>query len=313
MSHPIASANRPPAGTDLAARRRRAILCVVSGAACFAVAAVAIKALGGAVPVMQLILFRNLFAIPALVAVLLATTPPQGRGWQMLATRNPLGQLQRIAFGVSGTFSSFYGYVMLPLATVTALGFTMPLFLTALSVPLLGEKVGWRRASAVAVGFLGVLLILRPWAGDGTLDRLAIGIVLAGALAWAMSMITIRRMGEQGESATSIVLWFAIGGTVIGGAAAIPGWVWPDPLQLGLLVAVGVISAVAQLLITTAYRSGETTLIAPFEYSGILWTSAFGMFFWGETPGGWDLAGIAVLVCSGLYIWHRETRLGLKR
>ncbi|MBI0432378.1 DMT family transporter [Roseomonas sp. KE0001] len=314
-AEPCPAGNLPGAEAQrgLMAARRRAILSVLGAAATFALAAVAVKALQGAIPVMQVILFRNLFAIPPLFLLAMATAPAGGpRGFGLLATRRPWSHAQRILYGLIGMFGSFYGYMHLPLATVTALGFTMPLFLTALSIPLLGEKVGWRRASAVAVGFLGVLLIIRPGSGTGpgtgetALPMLA---VLAGAVAWALAMITIRRMGANGESGATIVLWFALGGTLVGGAAAIPGWVWPDATQWALLAAVGLISALAQLLMTAAYRGGETTLVAPFEYSGILWTMSFGLFFWGEWPVALDLAGIAVLIASGLYIWHRETRV----
>lgn len=299
-------------GARQAAARGRAILCVLGAAATFALAAVAVKLLDNTIPIMQVILFRNLFAIPPLLALALWTAP-RGHGWAMLATRNPWSHAQRILYGLVGMFGSFYGYVHLPLATVTALGFTMPLFLTALSVPLLGETVGWRRAMAVLVGFGGVLLLLRPGFGTAELPGLAIGLVLAGAVAWALAMITIRRMGEKGESGAAIVLWFAIGGALVGGLAALPGWVWPDPRQWLLLGAVGLVSALAQLLMTAAYRSGETTLIAPFEYSGILWTMSLGALVWGELPQPFDFVGIAVLVASGLYIWHREVRLGKRR
>ncbi|PHK96257.1 EamA family transporter [Pseudoroseomonas rhizosphaerae] len=316
MSRPIPLVHAPPALPDdraaQLAARRRAILCVMGAALTFALAAVAVKLLGGAIPVMQVILFRNLFAIPPLVLLALATVPPAERRG-LLATRSPGWTLLRILFGLGGMFGSFYGYVHLPLATVTALGFTMPLFLTALSVPLLGEKVGWRRCSAVLVGFGGVLLMLRPGFSGEALPALPAAAVLGGAVAWALAMISIRRMGELGESGTTIVLWFAIGGTLVGAVAALPGWVWPTPEQWALLAAVGLISAVAQLLMTAAYRSGETTLIAPFEYSGLLWTMSLGVLIWGELPRAWDFVGIAVLVASGLYIWHREVRLGLKR
>ncbi|HWX51188.1 MAG TPA: DMT family transporter [Roseomonas sp.] len=303
---PIVHALRPESG--VAAARRRAILSVMGAAATFALAAAAVKALGGAIPVMQVILFRNLFAVPVLLGLALASAVP-GQRWRVLATRNPWAHAQRTFYGLVGMFGSFYGYVHLPLATVTALGFTMPLFLTALSIPLLGETVGWRRASAVLVGFLGVLLMLRPGLGTAHLPLPAVAAVLTGAVAWAMAMITIRRMGERDESGAAIVLWFALGGSLVGVAFAIPGWVWPTPVEWALLALVGLVSALAQLLMTTAYRSGETTLIAPFEYSGILWTMGLGILLWGEQPVAWDFLGIAVLVASGLYIWHREARL----
>lgn len=308
MNRPISPEPGAAAVPNLAARRR-AILCVLASAATFAIAAAAVKALGGRVPVMQIVLFRNLFAILPLLALLWYTTPMRQRGWVMLATRNPWSHVQRVGFGLFGMIGSFYAYNHLPLATVTALGFTMPLFLTALSIPLLGETVGWRRLSAVAIGFIGVLILLGPGlSSGGALHWPAVAATLGGSVTWALAMITIRRMGAQGESGASIVLWFAIGGALVGLVASLPVWVWPRGVEWLLLAAVGLVSALAQLFMTAAYRSGEATLIAPFEYSGILWTSLLGLLLWGEALQPWTMVGVAVLVASGLYIWHRETR-----
>lgn len=293
--------------TATRASRRRAILFILMAALLFALAACCVKALEGGVPLAQVVLFRSLFALPVLLPLL-----KQAGGWPALATRNPMGHVWRTLFGLVGMGGAFYGYATMPLATVTALGFTMPLFLTLLAVPLLGERVGWRRGSAVVVGFLGVLLMVRPTGADAA-EILPSLIVLVAALAWAMSMITIRRMGEAGESGVSIVLWFAIGSSLVSVLVSLPGWVWPTPWQWLLLLGIGIISAGAQLLMTDAYRSGEPTLVAPFEYSGIIWTTLLGALIWSEAPDGWDGLGILVLVASGLYIWWREVQLGLKR
>lgn len=295
-------------GDPTAAARRRAILLVLGAAGTFAAAAALIKALQGAVPLAQIVLGRNLFAIPALLPLLAAAG-----GWRALRTGEPLGHLARTLFGLGGMFGAFYGYLHLPLATVTALGFTMPLFLTLLSVPLLGETVGPRRLAAVLVGFLGVLLMVQPWEAAALRAAGPVAAVLAAALAWALAMISIRRLGEKGESGAVIVMWFTIGSSVLSGLIALPGWIWPTPLQWLLLAGTGLVSALAQVLMTEAYRRGEPSLIAPFEYSGILWTTALGGLLWGELPDRWDLAGIVVLVAAGLYIWHREVRLGLRR
>lgn len=284
--------------------RRRAILFILAAALLFALAACCVKALEGGVPLAQVVLFRSIFALPILLPLL-----AQAGGWRALATRNPMGHVWRTCFGLVGMGGAFYGYATMPLATVTALGFTMPLFLTLLAVPLLGERVGWRRGSAVLVGFAGVLLMVRP----GAVEWLPSLIVLVAALAWALSMITIRRMGAAGESGVSIVLWFAIGSSAVALLWSLPGWVWPDATQWLLLLGIGLISALAQLLMTDAYRSGEPTLVAPFEYSGIIWTTLLGAILWAELPDGWDGLGILILVASGLYIWWRETQLGLKR
>lgn len=288
--------------------RRRGIILILAASATFALSAAFVKAIGTRLPVAEVILFRNLFALPALLPLVLASG-----GLAALATRNPMSHVARTLFGMMGMVGAFYGYVHLPLTTVTALGFTMPLFLTVLSVPLLGERVGWRRGAAVLVGFVGVLLMVRPSAEGMEGDGLAILLCLLGAVGWALAMITIRRMGEAGESAVAIVFWFALGSAVLAGLAALPVWVWPTPLEWLLLLGIGLVSALAQVLMTDAYRRGETTLLAPFEYAGIVWTTALGAFVWAELPDGWDFAGIAVLVGAGLYIWHREVTLGVRR
>lgn len=289
------------------AGRRRAILAILGAAILFAGAAACVKALNGEVPLAQIVLFRSLFAFPVLLPLL-----RQAGGWAALRSDNPAGHVWRMVFGLIGMAGAFYGYATMPLAAVTALGFTMPLFLTLLAVPLLGEHVGWRRGLAVLVGFGGVLLMVRPW-GAGDMPLVPSLAVLVASLSWALAMITIRRMGEAGESGVSIVLWFAIGSSAVAAIASLPGWAWPTATQWALLLGIGMVSALAQLLMTEAYRAGEPTLVAPFEYSGIVWTTLLGALVWAEAPDLWDGAGILILVASGLYIWHREMQLGLKR
>jgi drug/metabolite transporter (DMT)-like permease len=303
--------NPPPApqAIRLAADRKRAILMVLGAAGTFTLAAACVKALDGDIPLPQLVLFRNFFALPILLLLVM-----RSGGLGALRPRvSARFHLERIFWGLGGMFGAFYGYTHLPLATVTALGFTMPLFLTALAVVLLKERVGWRRWTAVAVGFAGVLVILRPFEAGQSLHMGAVLAVLFGAVAWALAMMAIRRLGNAGESGVAIVFWFATGSAIIAGLIAIPVWVWPDPRQWALLIAIGVISAFAQLMMTAAYRAGETTLLAPFEYSGLLWTTLLGIAIWSEWPDAFDLVGFAVLVGAGLFIWWRETRLGVKR
>ncbi|WP_084697902.1 DMT family transporter [Muricoccus aerilatus] len=284
------------------AARLRAIACVTGSAGLFALAAAAVKGLQGEVPLSELVFFRNLLPLPVLL--LMARASPGGlRG--ALRTRHARRHLERLVGGLLGMYGSFFGYALLPLATVTALNFTMPLFLTALSVVLLRERVGWQRVVVVVAGFLGVLLMLQP-GGGGPLHLGAAGAVLLGAFGWACAMVSIRRMGEAGEAGITIVLWFAIGAAIASGIAAIPGWVAPTAWQWGLLLVVGLVSIAAQLLMTAAYRAEDTSLVAPFEYSAILWTTALGALLWGEVPDGWDLAGFLVLVGAGLALWRTE-------
>ncbi|WP_458096519.1 DMT family transporter [Roseomonas sp. WA12] len=297
------SPTSPVSPAGLRAARVRAIACVTGSAGFFALAAAAVKALEGAVPLSELVFFRNILPLPSLLMLAHWTAPGGLR--LALRTRHPRRHLERMIGGLIGMYGSFFGYVYLPLATVTALNFTMPLFLTALSVLLLRERVSRARLAVVVVGFAGVLLMLQP-GGGGPLHLGAVAAVLAAALGWAYAMVSIRRMGEAGESGITIVLWFAIGAAAVSGLLALPGWIWPTAWQWGLLLAIGLVSVIAQLLMTAAYRSADTTLIAPFEYSAILWTTALGVLFWGEVPDGWDLVGFMVLVGAGLAIWRLE-------
>jgi drug/metabolite transporter (DMT)-like permease len=300
-------ATAPPPAAALGRARRRAVLLVLGAAAVFSVAGAFVKALGGEIPLSQVVFCRNLFCIPVLLPLLW-----RHGGVSALRTSRPWLHAWRTAAGLLGMCGAFYGYATLPLATVTALGFTMPLFLTLLSVPLLGERVGPRRGAAVLAGFGGVLLMANP-SGMPEGKSLAVGVVLLGALGWALAMISIRRLGDAGERGVAIVLWFAFSAAVVSGIACAPGWVAPTATQWLLLAGTGLISAAAQVMMTEGYRRGEATLLAPFEYSAILWTTLTGALVWAELPDGWDLAGVAVLVASGLYIWKREVALGLRR
>ncbi|WP_426957755.1 DMT family transporter [Muricoccus radiodurans] len=300
---PAGPAARPD---PVRAARLRAVAFVVGSAGTFALAAAAVKALGGSVPLPEAVLFRNLFALPPLLFLAAWTVPGGLRA--ALRTRHPRLHLERLFSGLAGMFGSFYGYVHLPLATVTALNFTMPLFLTALSVLVLGEKVDRRRLAVVVAGFVGVLIMLRP-GGEGLHLGAALA-VLGAAFGWALAMLSIRRMGQSGESGTTIVLWFTIGAAVVSGALSVPVWVWPGPTGWFWLAVTGIVSVAAQLMMTAAYRSADSTLLAPFEYTAILWTTAMGVLLWDEVPDLWDLVGFAVLVSAGLAMWRLELRKG---
>ena len=289
--------------------RRHAILCVLAASATFTVGAAVVKALTVHVPVLEIVMVRSLVGFLAMLPVLW-----RHGGIAALATRRPAGHVLRTVYGFIATVTAVYGYAVLPLASMTALGFAMPLFLTILSVPLLGERVGWRRSLAVLAGLGGVLTILRPWRdGHGALPAAATLFVLGGVAAWALAMISIRKMGEAGEKNVTIVAWYSLGTAILSGLAALPHWTTPTGGQLGELVVAGLLSGVAQLLMTEGYRSGETTLVAPFEYGAILYAILLGAAFWGEWPDATSLLGVAILVAAGLYIWHREVTLGAQR
>src|SRR5215472_1473692 len=177
------SSLRLPAA-DLRAARRHAILFVLSASAVFTLGSALVKALTKDFPVLEIVMFRSAVGFLLMLPMIIR----QG-GFSVLKTRRPRGHVMRTVYGFIGTVTSVYGYGVLPLVTVTALGFVMPLFLTIVSVPLLGERVGPRRATAVVVGLGGVLVMLRPWqVGADAMPLGAVAIVMAGVFTWALSM-----------------------------------------------------------------------------------------------------------------------------
>ena len=285
--------------------RRHAILCVLTASALYAVTSALIKTMAASFPIAEVVFIRSFVAV-------VVTMPLLWRhgGLAALRTRRPWLNVARVATGFSSMATSYYGYATLPLAINTALGFIMPLMLTALSVPMLGAHVGWRRWLAVSVGFAGVLVVVRPWRHSaGALPLFPVAIVLFSVVTWALSMISIRQMGASGESNLTITLWFSIGCAVLGAGFAVPVWQTPDLLGLCGMMAIGVVSGLAQLAMTEGYRSAEPAVVSPFEYGAILYTTALGMAFWGEIPDVWNIVGIVIIIGSGLYVWHRETRV----
>ena len=274
----------------------------IGAMALFAVMSALVKWCGGhGVPVFQIIFFRNAFAFVPLGLYIWRTT-----GWRVLITRRPLGHLARASVGLIGMSCSFTALQYLPLTAATAFGFAAPLFMTALSAPILKERVGPHRWGAVVVGFLGVLIMIRP--DPGKMNLVGAGFALCGAVAAAAAMVTIREIGKTERGAT-IVFYFTLGGALMGLASAPFGWVMPSPGILGLLVCMGLVGGVGQLLMTEALRVAPVGVVAPFDYIQLLWASLIGFAIWGEIPETLTLAGAAVVAASGGYILWRELRL----
>jgi drug/metabolite transporter (DMT)-like permease len=275
----------------------------IGAMALFAVMSALVKWCGGhGVPVFQMIFFRNAFAFVPLGLYIWRTTGPR-----VLITRRPLGHLARASVGLVGMSCSFTALQYLPLTAATAFSFAAPLFMTALSAPILNEKVGPHRWGAVVVGFLGVLIMIRP--DPGKMNLIGAGFALFGAVAAAGAMVTIREIGKTERGAT-IVFYFTLGGALMGLASLPFGWVMPSPQILGLLVVMGLIGGVGQLLMTEALRVAPVGVVAPFDYIQLLWASVIGFGIWGEIPETLTLAGAFVVAGSGGYILWRELRLG---
>lgn len=259
-----------------------------------------IKELSAGYPVNQIVFFRSAFAlIPVGIAV--AMNPA---GLDDLRTRRPWAHLWRGMFGATAMFLSFLSFALLPLGEAVALNFAAPLFLTALSVPLLAEKVGVHRWSAVGVGFVGVLVMVRPGADVLNLGAL---VALTAAFFQALAMIMLRQLGRS-ESPNATVTYFTLLTTIVCGVTLPFAWRTPDNWHdLSLLVGTGLFGGMAQLLLTRAYVAAPASVIAPFNYTSILWAALFGWMLWGEVPTAHVVAGAMVVAASGLYILYRET------
>ena len=265
-----------------------------------------VKWVGQTYPVGQIVFFRNVFAfLPILYFV------SRTGGVAVLRTRQLGGHMLRGLVGVAAMACFFAAYTLLPLGDAVAIGMSGPIFMTAFSVPLLGETVGLRRWSAVVVGFAGVLLMTRP--GVGSLAPGAL-LALSGAVFYALAMILIRKLSRT-EHPTTIVFYFTLFAT-LAGAVSLPFGQWVTPatlLDLGLLVAIGLIGGFAQFAMTHAFRLAPVAIVAPFDYLALVFAMALGYAIWQELPDAWILSGAAVVVASGLYILHRETVLARQR
>lgn len=314
------TARSPPIIPASAALRRQTligILCAVGASFAFSINDMAIKDLSGDYALHQVILFRSVIGM---AFVLVCVLPFYG-GLAALRTNRLGAHLVRASFVVASNLFYFLGLAALPLADTSAIFFVAPLLITALSVPFLGEHVGPRRWTAVGVGLVGVIIMLRP----GAAMAVAVFLPLASALAYAFMHIMTRRM-KGTESAVAMTFYVqslfilvsaAMGLTFGDGRFADQSdlslaflfrpWVWPHAGDLVVFLATGVGSAIGGLLIAQAYRLGEAGLIAPFEYVAMPLAIFWGLMVFGEWPMPTAWIGIALICGSGLYIGWRET------
>ncbi|MCP1337322.1 DMT family transporter [Futiania mangrovi] len=229
-------------------------------------------------------------------------------GLRQLRTRHAHIHALRVGIGATGMLLGYYAITKLPLADVTAISFTAPLFTVILAATILREKVGWRRWLATVVGFLGVLVILRPGADVTVLPLLPVLGMLAMAFAIACA-VTLLKFFPEGESQLSMLTWFMAGSVVIASPWAIPLWQPFTPAQWLMLAGVGVSAIVFQWMIIKAFRTAEASFLAPFDYTKLLLAIALGWALFGEVPGAWTYAGAAMIVAATLYIAQREARL----
>jgi drug/metabolite transporter (DMT)-like permease len=276
----------------------RAAVLMFASVGLFALMDAGLKLLSAHYPPFQVASLRGLASLPFVLVWALATVGPRG----LARVRWPL-HLLRGALGVLMMASFVYALRVLPLSTAYTVFFVAPLLITALSVPVLGERVGPRRWIAIGVGFLGVLVVLRP-TGEGVLTTAGLAVLLS-ALGYAVSAITVRVLART-DSTQAMVVWLMSSIALGAGLLAWPEWTPVQPQHLWLIVGVGVAGAVAQYCVTEAFRHGEASSIAPLEYTALLWGVLLDYALWQLLPDGMTWVGAAIIVVSGLYLLHRE-------
>jgi drug/metabolite transporter (DMT)-like permease len=291
-----------------------AILFKVLSTLCFAVMSAFARGLGETFPVGQVVFFRSIVAVVPVV-IFYAW---RNELWTAMHTARPLGHAVRGLVGVAAMFCGFAALARMPIADVTAIGFSTPLIIVALAGLLLGERVRIYRWSAVILGLVGVLVILAPHLSFAELsamgDIAALGALLAvmNAVLAAGAYVQIRRLTAS-ETTSSIVLCFFLISSLCGLATLPLGWAWPTAPQLIGLCVMGIAGGIGQLFMTESYRYAQASLTAPFDYTSIIWAVILGYAAFGEVPGPSVWAGSAIVIAAGLFVIWRERQLILQR
>ena len=279
----------------------------------FTVMAAILKVTAATVPAGEQMFFRSLFAIPVILAWLWS----RGELATGLRTTDPMSHVYRGIVGSLAMGTSFAGLGLLPFPEATALGYAMPLLTVIFAGMFLAEQVRGFRMLMVAIGLVGVLIVLSPrlsmQASSVTIgETLGAILTLTGAAFGALAQIFISRM-IQTERTAAVVFWFSVTATVLSLVTLPFGWVVPDLSTLALLVTCGIIGGVAQIMLTSAYRYADASLVAPFDYGSMLMALAIGWFVFGEGASPRMLVGAAVIIAAGVAIIWRERQLGISR
>jgi drug/metabolite transporter (DMT)-like permease len=274
-------------------------------------------------PVGELVFFRSSFALLPVFAWV------AWRDWHVRAvydvfrTTRFTGHVIRSAFGVVGMYLGFWALTLLPIADATAIGYASPLLTVAFAAILLGEKVYVFRWTAVAVGLVGVLVMIFGYletdASGPDRSFLGAGVAVAAAFTGALAATYTRSLTRY-ESAATIVVYFSAA-TALAGLASLPlGWVWPQiawsmpsAVDATWLILAGIFGGIGQVLMTQSFRFGDAGTIAPFDYTSMIWVLIVSVVVFNQWPGAPILVGTAIVIGAGLFVIWREHRLGIER
>ena len=271
--------------------------------ALFAGMTLCVKLLGKDIPPGQTIFVRGLLSVAILTLIAWRTA-----GLHLLRTQNWRSHGLRSLSGTLSMFCFFTSVTMIPLADVTAIGFTAPMFLTVLAMVFLGERIHRFRWTALGFGFLGVVMMIGPQLSFGEGTSSGALLALGAALFSAIAMTFLRQMSGR-EHAITITFYFSLTFTVCAGLTAIQGWPTPTPNQWSLIILSGLFGVVGQLLMTYSYYYAEASTVAPLDYSGMILAVINGYAFFGEVPALAVWLGAPLVVGSGLLILWREYSL----
>lgn len=303
-------------------RAGAAIAFVLAGVFAISINDMLIKQLSGGYPLHEIVFARALIGI----IVGLALVQVEG-GWRILKTRQAHWHLLRGLLVVIANMTFFLALAAMPLADATALFFVAPLFITLLSIPILGEKVGVMRLSAVAVGFVGVIIMQRPWADAQALQasRLVLLLPVVSALTYALNQLMTRKLGVHSKASAlsvyiqGVFLCVSLGFFLVAGDGSfvatdstpsmvflLRAWVWPAAGDAWIFLALGCNAAVIGYCLSQAYRIADAATVAPFEYIGLPLAVLWGLVIFGDLPV-WEVwVGIGLILGSGLFVFLRE-------
>jgi drug/metabolite transporter (DMT)-like permease len=291
----------------------KAISLKVLSALLFAIMSALVRYLGEKYPVGQIVFFRSAFAILPVVIIY---------AWRheltaAVRTARPLGHVGRGLISILGMFCNFAALARLPIVDATAISFASPLITVALAAIFLKERVRTYRWSAVIVGLAGILVMLAPYFdpalhAEAAASTVGLAFAISGAVSSAANVIQTRRL-TQTETTSSIVLYFSLICALAGLATWPFGWLMPTWPEFGALLTIGLCGGLAHLLLTESYRLAPASLLAPFDYTSMIWVFLLGYFFFNELPTVFVLAGAGIIAGAGLFVLWRERQLGLQR
>ncbi|MGL4727909.1 MAG: DMT family transporter [Bosea sp. (in: a-proteobacteria)] len=277
------------------------------------------RAVSSRYPVGEIIFCRSFFAMIPLLAWLAW----RGDLANAIRTKNPKAHLKRGVIGSCGMFTGFWALALLPLPDAVAFSYATPLIVVVLAALFLKEKVRAYRWSAVGIGFAGVLVMLSPHLASSpaaastsaqVIGGLSLGVIVALTAATFSALATIEvRTLTHTESTGAIVFYFMALTSILGLLTIFLGWNWPTLQDALLLVAIGIMGGLGQILLTQSYRHGDASLIAPFEYTTMIWAVLLGWFLFGEWPANAVFIGAGLVILSGIFVIWREHKLGLLR